>query len=194
MCGRIRSSELLRLYGTAGGAEDAEMPRHWTSADGQQHWVTTDHALEILRWFYDEWPGGFEEIEACSRTRSAIESNDAKDWTDDAACLSGLADSLEQESADESERGNDSAACAWSCRAHELRQIVSRMVRSCDAAGVIKANDAKDAARYRWLRDDPRGRALSMSAIEWSGEPEEADAAIDAAMSTHQPKESGNGH
>lgn len=52
------------------------------------------------------------------------------DWTDDATVLSGLADRLEQESADESERGNDSTACAWSCRAYELRQIVSRMVRS----------------------------------------------------------------
>lgn len=52
------------------------------------------------------------------------------DWTDDAMCLSELADRLEQESADESERGNDSAATAWSCRAYELRQIVSKMVRS----------------------------------------------------------------
>jgi hypothetical protein len=38
----------------------------------------------------------------------------------------------------------------------------------------------EDAERYRWLRDDHRGRTLSMSAIEWSGDVLAADAAIDA--------------
>lgn len=44
-----------------------------------------------------------------------------------------------------------------------------------------------DAARYRWLRDDDRGRALSMGAIEWTGKKELADAAIDAAMALDKP-------
>ena len=40
----------------------------------------------------------------------------------------------------------------------------------------------KDAARYRWLRDDPRGRTLSVSSICWTPDTMEADALIDAAM------------
>lgn len=39
-----------------------------------------------------------------------------------------------------------------------------------------------DAKRYRWLRDDGRGRSLSVSSLEWTGNPELSDAAIDAAM------------
>lgn len=64
-----------------------------------------------------------------------------EDWTDDAACLSELANRLEQESADESERGNDSAACAWSCRACELRQIVTRMVTGVSVDPDHKGNE-----------------------------------------------------
>lgn len=39
----------------------------------------------------------------------------------------------------------------------------------------------KDAERYRWLRDDKRGRMLSVSSLDWTGNPELSDAAIDAA-------------
>jgi len=39
----------------------------------------------------------------------------------------------------------------------------------------------KDAARYRWLRDDKRGRSLSVSSLEWTGSAELSDAAVDAA-------------
>jgi len=39
-----------------------------------------------------------------------------------------------------------------------------------------------DAARYRWLRNDKRGRSLSVSSLEWTGNPELSDAAVDAAM------------
>ena len=38
-----------------------------------------------------------------------------------------------------------------------------------------------DAARYRWLRDDKRGRSLSVSSLEWTGSAELSDAAVDAA-------------
>ena len=40
----------------------------------------------------------------------------------------------------------------------------------------------KDAARYRWLRNDKRGRSLSVSSLEWTGNAELSDAAVDAAM------------
>jgi hypothetical protein len=40
----------------------------------------------------------------------------------------------------------------------------------------------KDAARYRWLRNDQRGRSLSVSSLEWTGNAELSDAAVDAAM------------
>ena len=40
----------------------------------------------------------------------------------------------------------------------------------------------KDAERYRWLRDDERGRSLSVSSLEWKNNAELCDAAIDAAM------------
>ena len=39
-----------------------------------------------------------------------------------------------------------------------------------------------DAERYRWLRNDKRGRSLSVSSLEWTGNPELSDAAVDAAM------------
>lgn len=39
----------------------------------------------------------------------------------------------------------------------------------------------RDAQRYRWLRDNPRGRSLSISALEWVTDPILCDAAIDAA-------------
>lgn len=42
----------------------------------------------------------------------------------------------------------------------------------------------KDAERYRWLRDDARGRALSISALEWRNDPALADIAVDAAIAT----------
>ena len=40
----------------------------------------------------------------------------------------------------------------------------------------------KHEARYHWLRDNPRGRALSVSAICCDLDPRVIDAAIDAAM------------
>jgi hypothetical protein len=40
----------------------------------------------------------------------------------------------------------------------------------------------KDAERYRWLRGDKRGRSLSVSSLEWTGNAELSDAAVDAAM------------
>ena len=40
----------------------------------------------------------------------------------------------------------------------------------------------KDAERYRWLRNDKRGRSLSVSSLEWTGSAELSDAAVDAAM------------
>lgn len=99
---------------------------------------------ETWRPFNPSQPAGQLVCEACAGDAPGGKCKTARcvggpivgqaDWTDDAACLSGLADRLEQESADESGRGNDSTACAWSCRAHELRQIVSRMVRSSPAA------------------------------------------------------------
>jgi hypothetical protein len=47
---------------------DPDMPFHWVGADGQHHWVTEDHALEVLKWFYDEWPGGLNEATSAKRT------------------------------------------------------------------------------------------------------------------------------
>ena len=44
------------------------------------------------------------------------------------------------------------------------------------------AEARKDAERYRWLRDDERGRSLSVSSLEWKNNSELSDAAIDAAM------------
>lgn len=39
-----------------------------------------------------------------------------------------------------------------------------------------------DAKRYRWLRGDKRGRSLSVSSLEWTGNAKLSDAAVDAAM------------
>ena len=53
-----------------------------------------------------------------------------------------------------------------------------------DRAEKAEAENAalqKDAARYRWLRDDKRGRSLSVSSLEWTGSAELSDAAVDAA-------------
>jgi hypothetical protein len=36
----------------------------WRDSDNVQHWATPSHALEILRLFYDEWPGGVDEFRA----------------------------------------------------------------------------------------------------------------------------------
>jgi hypothetical protein len=44
------------------------------------------------------------------------------------------------------------------------------------------AEARKDAERYRWLRGDKRGRSLSVSSLEWTGNAELSDAAVDAAM------------
>jgi len=44
------------------------------------------------------------------------------------------------------------------------------------------AEAKKDAERYRWLRNDKRGRSLSVSSLEWTGSAELSDAAVDAAI------------
>lgn len=51
----------------------------------------------------------------------------------------------------------------------------------CRKAEAEVARLREDAARYRWLRDDKRGRMLSVSSLDWTGNPELSDAAIDAA-------------
>lgn len=60
----------------------------------------------------------------------------------------------------------------------------SFMVMSKDIDRLKQEVDAerKDAERYRWLRDNPRGRSLSVSALEWRNDPALADVAVDAAM------------
>jgi hypothetical protein len=45
---------------------------------------------------------------------------------------------------------------------------------------------AADARRYRWMRDNQRGRTLSISAIEWTGDADKADTAIDALAAKEQ--------
>ena len=53
---------------------------------------------------------------------------------------------------------------------------------NCRQAEAEIAQLREDAERYRWLRDDKRGRMLSVVlALEWTGNPELSDAAIDAA-------------
>ena len=52
----------------------------------------------------------------------------------------------------------------------------------CRQAEAEIARLREDAERYRWLRDDKRGRMLSVVlALEWTGNPELSDAAVDAA-------------
>ena len=51
----------------------------------------------------------------------------------------------------------------------------------CRKAEAEIARLREDAERYRWLRDDKRGRMLSVSSLEWTGDPKLSDAAIDAA-------------
>jgi len=36
----------------------------WTDRLGCKHIVTVEYATEVLHQFFDDWPGGFEEIEA----------------------------------------------------------------------------------------------------------------------------------
>jgi hypothetical protein len=70
---------------------------------------------------------------------------------------------------------------------------MSEQTRRCEWCGEIAqgkcgcaaeteiARLREDAERYRWLRDDKRGRMLSVSSLNWTGNPELSDAAIDAA-------------
>lgn len=72
--------------------------------------------------------------------------------------------------------------------------ILSEQTRRCEWCGEIAQGECgcaaeteiarlrEDAARYCWLRDDKRGRMLSVSSLDWTGNPELSDAAIDAAM------------
>lgn len=68
------------------------------------------------------------------------------------------------------------------CRCVDSLEII----RGLQAALSDAQGDKEDAERYRWLRDDPRGRSLSVSAMEWSGDPSQADAAIDAARANQE--------
>jgi len=43
---------------------DFDLPVKWTGADGTQHECTDDHAVEVLKWLYDEFPGGLDEAQA----------------------------------------------------------------------------------------------------------------------------------
>jgi len=52
---------------------------------------------------------------------------------------------------------------------------------ACELERKLAAAQA-DAERYRWLRGDKRGRSLSVSSLEWTGNAELSDAAVDAAM------------
>lgn len=64
-----------------------------------------------------------------------------------------------------------------SARKYKIRELAATALEQSPPD-----SDALDARRYRWLRDNDRGRALSMSALDWSGDAIRADAAIDAAM------------
>jgi len=55
------------------------------------------------------------------------------------------------------------------------------MAHACIIERELAAAQA-DAKRYRWLRDDKRGRSLSVSSLEWTGNAKLSDAAVDAAM------------
>jgi len=39
----------------------------WIDKWGSKHSMSTNAATEILRKFYDDWPGGFDEIESMQR-------------------------------------------------------------------------------------------------------------------------------
>ena len=47
----------------------------WTASDGMRHWATPSHALEVLKLFYDEWPGGVGEFEAEKRAAAVREAS-----------------------------------------------------------------------------------------------------------------------
>jgi hypothetical protein len=68
--------------------------------------------------------------------------------------------------------------------AEEFVAWVNARIAAPPAAAPSEDNEAlrRDAERYRWLRDNARGRALSVSAICWELDPRKCDAAIDAAM------------
>ncbi len=55
------------------------------------------------------------------------------------------------------------------------------MAHACILEKELAAAQA-DAKRYRWLRDDKRGRSLSVSSLEWTGNAKLSDAAVDAAI------------
>lgn len=52
-------------------------------------------------------------------------------------------------------------------------------LNSAELTAILAA--LEDAERYRWLRDTPRGRSLSVSALEWNNVSWLCDAAIDKA-------------
>ena len=67
----------------------------------------------------------------------------------------------------------------------EWDRSINRFGRMQSHAQILErelAEAQKDAERYRWLRDDERGRSLSVSSLEWKNNAELSDAAIDAAM------------
>lgn len=91
-------------------------------------------------------------------------------------------------------RGKPASGIDWKARAEAAEKKAEQwrenfealqrvIVGKTGASGItLAAQHKRDAERYRWLRDDPRGRSLSVSALEWSGDPSRADAVIDATM------------
>ena len=53
-----------------------ELSIEWTASDGMRHWATPSHALEVLKLFYDEWPGGVGEFEAEKRAATTTKAGD----------------------------------------------------------------------------------------------------------------------
>jgi hypothetical protein len=101
----------------------------------------------------------------------------------------GFKETLEWQAADAIERlvrERDEALgrVEWWRDAH-VEDVAREIKRAVVAENQVRQLQ-EDAARYRWLRDDRRGRALSVSALEWSGDPDKADASIDAAMQSEK--------
>jgi len=73
-------------------------------------------------------------------------------------------------------------------------EISAMMHAYVDSDRAMRANDADDAARYRWLRDDPAADpcyvvdSVTMNPME----PTEMDAAIDAALQAEAQKKGGD--
>lgn len=59
---------------TAREPQDDGLPLvQWRDKDDVLHTITTDGALEVLRYFYEQWPGGIEEHRA--ELRAALQQH-----------------------------------------------------------------------------------------------------------------------